>query len=72
MHSILAVMDANSKAMTVHRDLSLGNIALFKTPGKLIRVGYLIDWELSCKTDKITTRNHVLTVSSCTLLISKC
>ena len=57
-------MDAHSKAKTLHRDLSLGNIILYMVPGQATRAGYLIDWELSCKIDKMTVRDHVLTVSS--------
>jgi len=60
----LAVMDAHSRANTLHRNLSPDNIILLRLPGKQIRVGYLINWELSCKTDRVTVRNHVLTVGS--------
>ena len=55
-------MDAHSKAGTLHRDLSLGNIILYKFPEKPIRVGYLIDWERSCKIDKVG-RSHNLMVA---------
>ena len=46
----------------LHRDLSLGNIILYKLPDRAIRVGYLIDWELSCKTDKLGVRENTLMV----------
>ena len=55
-------MDAHSKAKTLHRDLSVGNIILYKLPDQAIRVGYLIDWELSCKMDKLGVRENVLIV----------
>jgi len=70
MHSISAVMDAHSKAMAIHRDLSLGNIILYRIPDRPIRVGYLIDWELGCKTDGTTAWNDVLTVSSYMIPVS--
>ena len=57
-------MDAHSKAKTLHRDLSLGNIILYKPPDQSIRVGYLIDWELSCKTAEVGVRDHFLMVIS--------
>ena len=60
-------MDAHSKARTLHRDVSLGNIILYKLPHQQTRVGYLIDWELACKIDKVGVRDHVITVSSALL-----
>ena len=59
-----AVMDAHLKARTLHRDISLGNIILYKSPHQQTRVGYLIDWELGCKIDKVGVQDHVITVSS--------
>ena len=64
-------MDAHSKARTLHRDLSVGNIILYRVPDKPVRVGYLIDWELSCKVDKATVPDNVLMASSCTSSSSK-
>ena len=63
-------MDACYKAGILHRDISLGNIILYKVPGEGYRSGYLIDWESSCRIDKQITRNHVLTVSSVRSLAS--
>lgn len=57
-------MDAHSRAYILHQDLSLGNIILLRVPGKPIRVGHLIDWELSCKIDRVATCDHVLMVGS--------
>ena len=56
-------MDAHLKARTLHQDISLGNIILYKLPHHQTRVGYLIDWELGCKIDKVGVRDHVITVS---------
>ena len=55
-------MDAYEKAGTLHRDVSLGNIILARLKEGAERVGYLIDWELSCEPKKATARDHVLTV----------
>ena len=57
-------MDAHSKAKMLHRDPSVDNIILYRPPGKPIRVGYLVDWEMSCKGDRKTARDYVLAVSS--------
>ncbi|GBE83554.1 predicted protein [Sparassis crispa] len=42
-----SIIDARVKAKVFHRDISIGNVLLFKEPGEDIRHGYLIDWELS-------------------------
>ena len=57
-----ALVDAHEKADTIHRDVALGNIILARLEEKMERVGYLIDWELSCKLNKATAREHALTV----------
>jgi len=64
VHDVLSValVDAHDKADTLHRDVSLGNIILCQLKEEMERVGYLIDWELSCKRSKTTVRDHVLTV----------
>ena len=41
--------DALEKDSRLHRDISLGNILLVKEPGRSVRRGYLIDWEVSSK-----------------------
>ncbi|RDX44317.1 hypothetical protein OH76DRAFT_1409174 [Lentinus brumalis] len=46
-----AMQDAYSKDHRIHRDISLGNIILVREPGRDIRRGYLIDWEMSCPID---------------------
>ncbi|KAF9650769.1 hypothetical protein BDM02DRAFT_3259485 [Thelephora ganbajun] len=56
-----AVMDAHDKAHTLHRDVSLPNIILYRPGKEMARVGCLIDWELGCKLSKVTPRDHVLT-----------
>lgn len=56
-------MDAHSKARTLHRDISLSNIILYKLPHQQTRVGHLIDWEFGCKIGRTTTRDHILSVS---------
>jgi len=63
-HSVrsVALTDAHEKADTLHRDVSLGNIILYRLKEKMERVGYLVDWELSRKPSKRTARDHVLTV----------
>ena len=58
----VALIDAYEKAETLHRDVSLGNIILCRLKESMGRVGYLIDWELSCKLGRATIRDHVLTV----------
>lgn len=59
----VAMTDAFEKADTIHRDISVGNILLVKHSDDGPRTGYLIDWELSCKTDKKLRRKHERTVS---------
>ena len=56
-------MDAHSKAMRLHRDPSPGNIILYREPDNPVRVGYLIDWEHSCKVGGVGVRDHILVVS---------
>lgn len=46
----LAAWSAYVLCKRLHRDISLNNIILVKKRGKW-RVGYLVDWEFSCKTD---------------------
>ena len=58
------MVDAHEKADTSHRDLSLDNIMLYKDVGKIVRVGYLIDWGVSRKTGNAPPRPHVLSVGS--------
>ena len=55
-------MDAYEKAGTLHRDVSLGNIILARLKEGAERVGYLIDWELSCKLENATAHDRMLTV----------
>ena len=57
-----ALVDAHEKADTIHRDVALGNIILARLEEKMERVGYLIDWELSCKLSNEMAREHALTV----------
>ena len=57
-------MDANLKAKTPHRDLSIGNIILYRVPNQPVRVGDLIDWELGCKVDQAAVPDRVFVVSS--------
>ena len=56
-----ALMDAYERGI-LHRDVSLGNIILARLKEKTERVGYLVDWELSCKLNRAAARDHVLTV----------
>ncbi|KAI0350366.1 hypothetical protein OH77DRAFT_1431105 [Trametes cingulata] len=42
-----AMRDALAKDSRIHRDISAGNIILYKEPGSDIRRGYLVDWEAS-------------------------
>ncbi|KAL6302462.1 hypothetical protein BKA93DRAFT_918355, partial [Sparassis latifolia] len=46
---ILALIAAHDKARRIHRDISAGNIMLYRQPYQDHRIGYLIDWELSSK-----------------------
>ncbi|KAH9849496.1 hypothetical protein C2E23DRAFT_888207 [Lenzites betulinus] len=54
-----AMRDALAKAAYIHRDLSIGNIVLFKEPDRDIRRGYLIDWESSDQIDSDGNAEHV-------------
>lgn len=56
------MIDAHDKADTLHRDLSLGNIILYRDAGGTLRVGYLIDWEFSRKVDNVPTDTSILPV----------
>ena len=62
-HSIYfaAVMDAYEKAQTLHRDVGLPNMIMYR-PGVGERAGYLVDWELGCTLDKSAVHDHVLIV----------
>ncbi|GBE86115.1 predicted protein [Sparassis crispa] len=44
-----ALIAAHDKARRIHRDISAGNIMLYRKPSQDHRTGYLIDWELSSK-----------------------
>jgi hypothetical protein len=59
---LVALVDAHEKADALHCDVSLGNIILCKLKEGTERVGYLIDWELSCKRSRAMARGHALTV----------
>ncbi|KAF9642368.1 hypothetical protein BDM02DRAFT_3072078, partial [Thelephora ganbajun] len=59
-----AVMDAHDKADTVHQDVSLPNIILYRPEKEMKRVGYLVDWELGCKLSEVALRDNVLIVHS--------
>lgn len=66
------MIDAHDKADTSHQDVSLGNIILYRDEDGALRVGYLIDWELSRKVDNVPRNTFKLAVcgifSSCLLL----
>ena len=52
-----AVMDAKAKAETLHRDVGLPNIILYR-PGKgVARVGCLVDWELAVRSGSEEARS---------------
>ncbi|KAF9644190.1 hypothetical protein BDM02DRAFT_3122282, partial [Thelephora ganbajun] len=55
-----AVMDAHDKADTLHQDVSLPNIILYRPEKEMKRVGYLVDWELGCKLSEVALRGNVL------------
>jgi len=59
---LTAFMDAHGKAETLHRDISLGNIILYRPRKEVERLGYLVDWELTCKLSEVTARGHLLIV----------
>ncbi|KAL6306468.1 hypothetical protein BKA93DRAFT_701059, partial [Sparassis latifolia] len=44
-----ALIAAHEKARRIHRDISAGNIMLYRKPYQDHWTGYLIDWELSSK-----------------------
>ena len=47
------MVDAHDKADTLHRDVSFDNIILYRDEDGTLRVGYLIDRELSRKVDNV-------------------
>ncbi|OBZ71143.1 hypothetical protein A0H81_08675 [Grifola frondosa] len=44
------MLDAYHKDQRIHRDISVGNIIIYRD-GTGVRRGYLVDWELSCRPD---------------------
>lgn len=52
--SFAASVDARQKSNRLHRDISIHNIILVRK-GDEVRIGILIDWELSCKCDRTGT-----------------
>ncbi|KAI0629908.1 hypothetical protein C8Q77DRAFT_1234583 [Trametes polyzona] len=50
--AFIAMRDALAKDSRIHRDISVGNIILVRTPGERVRRGYLIDWEVSTRVDE--------------------
>ena len=44
-------MDAHDKTNTLHRSVNLENIILCMEVDGTSRVGYLVNWDLSCKTN---------------------
>lgn len=59
----VAALGALRKSKRLHRDISINNIILVRK-GSEVRVGILIDWELSCKSDRTgTAREYSRTVS---------
>lgn len=66
------MMDAHSKAQTLHRDPSFGNIILYRMPDQQTRTGYLIDWELSCGTERAALEDQVFIVRIYILASPKC
>ncbi|KAI0671013.1 hypothetical protein C8Q78DRAFT_974562 [Trametes maxima] len=54
----IAMQDALAKDSRIHRDLSLGNVILVKEPGRDMRKGYLIDWEVSDIVDEEGKSTH--------------
>lgn len=55
-----AVMDANEKAETLHQDVSLSNIILYRPMEGEARVGCLVDWELAATLGSIKPRNALI------------
>jgi hypothetical protein len=55
-------MDAYKKAQTLHQDVSLGNMILYRPEEDAGRVGYLVDWELSCEPGQVAPHIHGLIV----------
>ncbi|KAI0629910.1 hypothetical protein C8Q77DRAFT_275036 [Trametes polyzona] len=48
-HALEAMRDAYERCDLLHRDVTAGNIVLYKKPDSEEREGYLIDWELASK-----------------------
>ena len=62
LRSFTAVMDAHEKAETLHRNVSLPNIILYRPERGARRAGYLIDWELCVVPRNRAPYDHVLAV----------
>ena len=48
----LAMKDAFTKDINLHRDISISNIILLREPGQTRRRGILIDWDSCCDVDE--------------------
>ena len=54
----VAVMEAHNKAQTLHRDVGLPNIVLYRPKEGVRRTGYLTNLELGCELSKIRPRDR--------------
>ena len=69
---IVAALEAFIKRGRLHRDISIGNIVLVRKNGEIRRIGFLIDWELSCSTGKNrSARDYARSVRVHLLLLLK-
>ena len=51
-HFVAVVIEVYKKFGRLHRDVSLANIIMVREPGRSVRMGYLVDWDASCRTDE--------------------
>jgi len=64
-----ALMDAHETADTLHCDVNFGNIIIARLKEKMERDGYLIDWELSCRRNKVMV--HERAVIACLIPLAQ-
>jgi len=55
-------MHAHEKVQTLHQDVRLSNVVLYKSEEGERRHGYPIDWELGCEPSRVVPRDHALVV----------
>ena len=66
---VVPALDQAYEQRTLHRDVSIGNIVLYRCRTGERRKGLLIDWEYACEADSEgRARDHYITVSISSIL----